>query len=150
MNFDLRIYIYICVYTHTHTQYICIYMNDVFNSITLVILKHIYSLTGKAPFTKRIYDLYFCIALVFSLFTLDYIYSLPHCNALDTHVRILFPMAIYIYSNNILVPSLAHRSSTAYYPTPNFNSGNRAEFSGRFSNKYFRIHYIHVLQLIIC
>lgn len=52
-------------------------MNDVFNSITLVILKYIYSLTGKTPLAKRIYDLYFCTALVF-LFLLWITHILCH------------------------------------------------------------------------
>jgi len=69
-------------------------MNDVFNSIILVILKYIYSLTDKALFAKRIYNLYFSTTLVFSLFTLDYTYSLPHCTRA---LYILFPsLAIFL------------------------------------------------------
>lgn len=68
------------------------------------------------------------------------------------YVRILFSaMAIYIPSNNILVPSLAHRSSAAYYTQLQIlTRKNRTGFSGRFSNNYFEVHYVRVLQLIIC
>lgn len=74
-------------------------MSDAFNSIVLVILKYIYSLTGKAPFAKRIYDLYFFTAPVFffSFYFELHVFFATYCNALDTRVRILFPaMAIYM------------------------------------------------------
>lgn len=66
-------------------MYIRRYVNDVLNSIALIILKYIYNLTEKALFVKQICNLYFCAALFFLfIFQITRVFFATFCNIYAT------------------------------------------------------------------